>query len=81
MSKNRPLNPNQNCLDGKKCPKCRSYGPFEIVVSMRVLLCDSGAEDAEDGSIEYDGNSLAKCYNCEYESAFHDFDEASEDPA
>lgn len=81
MSTNRPPNPNQNCLDGKRCPKCLSYGPFEIAVSMRVLLCDSGAEDAEDGSIEYDGNSLAKCYHCGHESVFRNFDEAPEDCA
>ena len=68
------VNPNVNCLDGKRCPKCGSYGPFEVVVSMRVLLCDDGSDDAEDGTIEYDDESPAACYSCHYEAKFGDFD-------
>lgn len=66
--------PNHNCLGGKRCPRCGSYGPFEIVVSMRVLLNDTGAEDAEDGSMEFDGASPAKCDACQYQGKFADFD-------
>jgi hypothetical protein len=72
-SKNKQ-SPNVNCLDGKRCPRCGSYGPFEVVVSMRVLLYDSGADDSEDGSIEYDGDSPAACYGCGFEGKFGDFD-------
>ncbi len=68
-------NPNSNCLDGKRCPKCASYGPFEVVVSMRVLLYDSGSDDAEDGSIEYDDDALAVCYACRYQGKFGDFND------
>jgi CxxC motif-containing protein len=68
------VNPNVNCLDGKRCPRCGSYGPFEIVVSMRILLYDSGSDDAEDGSIEYDENAPAKCNACQYEGKFRAFD-------
>jgi hypothetical protein len=69
-------NPNSNCLDGKRCPKCGSYGPFEVVVSMRVLLYDSGSDDAaEDGSIEYDDDALAACYACRYKGKFGDFND------
>lgn len=67
------VSPNVNCLGGKRCPKCGSYGPFEVVVSMRVLLYDSGSDDAEDGSIEYDDNVLAMCHACRYEAKFGDF--------
>ncbi len=45
-------NSNDNCLEGKRCPNCGSYGPFELVVSLRVSLYDSGTDDAEDGSID-----------------------------
>jgi hypothetical protein len=66
-------NPNVNCLIGKRCPKCGSYGPFELVVSVRVLLYDNGTDETEDGSIEYDDNALAKCYECQYEGEFGKF--------
>lgn len=68
------VNPNVNCLAGKLCRRCGSYGPFEVVVSMRVLLCDDGSGDAEDGTIEYDDESPAACYRCRYEARFGDFD-------
>lgn len=81
MSADLAVNPNQNCLVGKRCPECGSYGPFEIVVSMDVLLYDSGAGDAEDGSIEYDDESLTRCYTCRHQGKFCDFDERQEKPA
>jgi hypothetical protein len=72
VSKNE-VSPNVNCLDGKRCPTCSSSGPFEVVVSMRVLLHDNGSDDAEDGSIEYDDDALAMCYACRYEGKFGEF--------
>ena len=65
---------NSNCLAGKRCPKCGSYGPLEVQVSMRVLLYDEGTDDADDGSIEYDDDAAAMCYACRYEGKFGDFD-------
>ena len=70
---NNEVSPNVNCLDGKRCPKCGSYGPFEVVVSVRVVLYDNGSDDAEDGSIEYDDEALAMCHGCRYEGKFGDF--------
>lgn len=67
--------PNINCLEGKRCPNCGSYGPFEIVVSMRVLLYDNGTDNAEDGTTEYDGSTPTTCRSCQYEAKFDDFDE------
>ena len=68
-------NPNVNFLGGKRCPECGSYGPFEIVVSRRVLLYDNGTDDAEDGSTEFDDNSPTTCQACQHEGKFGDFDE------
>lgn len=68
-------NPNINCLQGKRCPKCGSFGPFEILVSMRVLLYDSGSDDAEDGSIFYDDGAPTRCRECHLEGPFSDFDD------
>jgi hypothetical protein len=69
------VNPNVNCLQGKCCPECGSYGPFEVVASTRVKLYDDGCDDAEDGAIEYDDDSPTMCYACQYEGKFSDFDE------
>jgi hypothetical protein len=41
---------------------------------MRVRLFDEGSDAAEDGTIEYDDDSPAMCYNCQYEAKFGDFD-------
>lgn len=67
------VNPNVNFLEGKCCPECGSYGPFEVEVSMRVMLYDDGSGDAEDGAIEYDDDSPAMCYHCRHEGRFGDF--------
>jgi hypothetical protein len=67
------VNPNVNCLEGKQCRKCGSYGPFEVVVSMRVMLYDHGSGDAEDGAIEYDDDAPTMCYVCRYKGKFGDF--------
>jgi len=65
---------NSNCLAGKRCPMCGSYGPLEVQVSMRVLLYDEGTEDADDGSVEYDDHADTTCYACRYEGKLRDFD-------
>lgn len=67
--------PNVNCLRGKRCPNCGSYGPFEVVVSMRVLLYDSGADDADDGSVEFDDSAPTVCYECQYRGNFGQFND------
>ena len=69
------ISPNVNCLEGKRCPECGSYGPFEVQVSMRVLLRDSGTDDAEDGSTWYDDDAPTKCDSCQREGKFGDFAE------
>lgn len=69
----RGVKPNVNCLHGKRCPKCGSYEPFEVVVSVRVLLYDNGSDDAKDGSIECDDDALAMCYACRYQGKFGEF--------
>ena len=40
---------------------------------MHVMLYDNGSGDAEDGTIEYDGDSPAICPVCRYEGKFADF--------
>lgn len=69
------INPNVNCLEGRCCPECRSYGPFEILVSKRVLLYDNGTDDAVDGTTEYGEDAPTTCRACGYEGKFQDFDD------
>jgi hypothetical protein len=69
------VNPNVNFLDGKRCPECGSYGPFEVVVSKRVLLFDNGTDDAEDGTTEYGEDAPTSCQACGHEAEFGEFDE------
>jgi hypothetical protein len=69
------VNPNVNFLEGKRCPECGSYGPFEIVVTKRILLYDNGTDDAEDGTTEYGEDAPAMCVACEHEGELGDFDE------
>jgi hypothetical protein len=69
------ISPNVNCLEGKRCPHCGSYGPFEVVAATRVLLYDNGTDSAEDGSSEYDEGAHTVCKSCRHEGQFGDFDE------
>jgi hypothetical protein len=69
------VSPNVNCLEGKRCPECGSFGPFEIIVSRQVLLYDNGCDDAEDGTTEYGDDSPATCHACQHDAKFGDFDE------
>lgn len=67
------IEPNVNCLAGKRCPECGSLGPFELVVSMRVLLYDTGTHNADDSSIEFDDGAPARCNSCGHQGKFGDF--------
>jgi hypothetical protein len=67
--------PNVNCLEGKRCPECGSYGPFTVVVLVRVRLSDDGTDDAEDGTTEYGDDAPASCCSCRHEGKFGDFNE------
>ena len=69
------FNPNVDFLAGMRCPECGSYGPFELLVSMRIRLYDNGTDNAEDGSTEYDDDSLATCCACQHEGRFGSFAE------
>jgi hypothetical protein len=68
-------NPNTNCLEGKRCPSCGSFGPFEMFVSMRVILGDDGVQMADDPAVEYFDETSASCSECGYRSSFGAFDQ------
>jgi hypothetical protein len=76
-------NPNENCLEGKKCPECDSYGSFDVRCSLWQNVADDGTDYPHDkmlGDVEYDGNSDAKCCECGHEGKWSDFDDSADDP-
>ena len=71
-------NPNTNCLEGMQCPKCASFGPFAIVVTVtsEVEMHDDGY-DAVCGDSEWGNDSPCRCYNCDYRGEAGDFKETT----
>lgn len=57
-------NPNENCLEDMSCPRCGSYGPFDIdATSYTHTVYDDGTE-ARDADVEWDAWSLCRCREC-----------------
>lgn len=68
-----PPNPNNNCLLGKRCPKCGSYGPFRVTGSTTFVLHDDGTSGHDD--IEFSENSHAVCAGCAHAAPWAKFDD------
>lgn len=66
-------NPNSNCLAGKRCPKCKSYGPFDVVGTAVFTLSDDGTGDFR--NVEFDGDSPAYCVGCNHGGVWKDFND------
>lgn len=67
-------NPNQNCLDGMKCPNCGHFGPFDIYVTSSgyTRVTDDGTDEIE-GSVEWEDSSSCRCPECRHEATVGDF--------
>ena len=65
-------NPNKNCLEGFRCPKCGSYAPFDILIARWYRFEDEGSVE-DYGDFEWDENSPCKCFECKYEGKVGDF--------
>lgn len=70
---------NTNVLEGMRCPKCASDGPFGISVTITgvVLMTDNGYgfDDFEPWGTEWDDSSNCDCPNCGREGKVRDFRE------
>lgn len=66
-------NPNENCLEGKKCPKCGSYGPFQITATSVFEMHDDGTDNH--GDVEFDGSAPSSCPSCSHTGRWRDFDD------
>ena len=66
--------PNINMLEGMRCPKCGSEGPFVIHVDLYVLVHDDGWSDediVEDPGLD---SGYCCCNACDYSGYVHDFE-------
>ena len=64
--------PNENCLAGMRCPKCKSYGPFRIAIAQIAIMTDDGV-DEYDGDNEWQDDSYCGCLNCDHEATVKQF--------
>jgi len=55
---------NENCLEGIRCDKCGSSGPFKISATAEFEIDDDGT--AEYSDVEWDDLSLIHCKNCDW---------------
>lgn len=65
-TKAKEENPNVNCLAGFRCPKCGSYGPFQIAATCWVDVTDAGTGDPTE--FEWDEDSPCVCSECKHSS-------------
>lgn len=56
--------PNNNCLEGMRCPECGSEGTFWITVTCSAEVSDNGIEETMDFS--WDTDSTCVCSICKH---------------
>jgi len=63
-------NPNVNCLEGWKCPKCESFGPFKInaTINATVTMHDDGVHDQDNSETSWEAESYTECCECGHEA-------------
>lgn len=57
-------NPNEGVLEGMKCPKCGSFGPFQIEITTVMIVNDEGV-DEQCGDNEWNDESYCQCLDCD----------------
>ena len=73
------MSKNENCLAGKRCPRCGNEDAFNIVAIAIVCLTDGGTDFPS--SIEWDEDAQAECCNCGYSTAWCFFDTSDNTPS
>lgn len=75
-------NPNVNCLIGMKCPKCGSFAPFDIEVSMLQRFDDDGSgwDQPKNQDMEWEQSSHCECVGCKHIGKVADFTKEVEEP-
>jgi len=66
---------NTNCLNGMRCPKCKSFEPFKIEVKTTMKVFDDATDDHSD--TEWNAASYCECCECGFFATVADFSETS----
>ena len=64
---------NENCLEGFRCPKCRSEEPFIISIRGSLEFHDNGWNGGDLANVEWDDNSFCECSKCDHSGIVADF--------
>lgn len=64
---------NNNCLEGIRCPHCKSLAPFKISCSIIVEVTDEGEGDSVPGSLDWDNDSWIQCHVCDWDGTIKEF--------
>ena len=69
---------NTNCLEGKRCPKCKQEDEMVILALTWVSLKDDGTDPFSDslrhlGDTDYNEKTVARCPECGFEGTIADF--------
>ena len=66
--------PNENCLEGMKCPKCGHEDAFGIACDIVMLVTDEGIYD-NIGDYDWDDDAYCECRECGHHGTVKDFKE------
>ncbi|MBE0626417.1 MAG: hypothetical protein IH606_16575 [Burkholderiales bacterium] len=69
-------NPNENCLEGMRCPQCKSFGPFLISADVLLSVSDDGAVLDDFANMEWEDSNDCRCPACDHEGVVSDFRES-----
>jgi len=64
---------NENCLAGKKCPSCKSGGPFQVLTEIWIEMEDEGYDFPEALDFQTDDCTPCRCVECNYRGEFSKF--------
>lgn len=63
---------NTNCLEGMRCPKCKSIEPFRITAKCTATVYDSGVDETEE--FEWEDDDYCECVECKHAATVKDFE-------
>lgn len=64
--------PNENCLEGMKCPKCGHEDSFGIACDIVMSVTDEGIND-NIGDYDWDDDAYCECRECGHSGTVKDF--------
>jgi len=64
---------NENCLEGKKCPRCKSSGPFQVLAEVWIEIEDDGYDFPEASDFQTYDETKCRCTECNYAGEFSSF--------